>query len=91
MYRIRPPSRLEDSNSDNDASNHWESDQSKPKRKKLFLQHSTPPPVVPEMPNTQERSANTSFSTPILVASSVTSQETDVQASASHQLPTERI
>ncbi|CAK8674653.1 unnamed protein product [Clavelina lepadiformis] len=88
--KIRPPSRLEDSNSDNDASNHWESDQSKPKRKKLFLQHSTPPPVVPEMPNTQERSANTSFSTPILVASSVTSQETDVQASASHQLPTER-
>ncbi|XP_076803357.1 uncharacterized protein LOC143466047 isoform X7 [Clavelina lepadiformis] len=70
--------------------NHWESDQSKPKRKKLFLQHSTPPPVVPEMPNTQERSANTSFTTPILVASSVTSQETDVQASASHQLPTER-
>ncbi|XP_076803356.1 uncharacterized protein LOC143466047 isoform X6 [Clavelina lepadiformis] len=75
--KIRPPSRLEESNSDNDASNHWESDQSKPKRKKLFLQHSTPPPVVPEMPNTQERS-------------SVTSQETDVQASASHQLPTER-
>ncbi|XP_076803351.1 uncharacterized protein LOC143466047 isoform X1 [Clavelina lepadiformis] len=107
--KIRPPSRLEESNSDNDASehiycsNHWESDQSKPKRKKLFLQHSTPPPVVPEMPNTQERrsdklcyqflcfgSANTSFTTPILVASSVTSQETDVQASASHQLPTER-
>ncbi|CAK8680016.1 unnamed protein product [Clavelina lepadiformis] len=75
--KIRPPSRLEESNSDNDASNHWESDQSKPKRKKLFLQHSTPPPVVPEMPNTQERS-------------SVTSQETDVQASALHQLPTER-
>ncbi|XP_076806037.1 uncharacterized protein LOC143449650 [Clavelina lepadiformis] len=54
-FLIRPPSRLEDSNYDNDASNHWESDQSKPKRKKLFLQHSTPPPVVPEMPNTQER------------------------------------
>ncbi|XP_076810205.1 uncharacterized protein LOC143452931 isoform X3 [Clavelina lepadiformis] len=67
-FLIRPPSRLEESNSDNDASNHWESDQSKPKRKKLFSQHSTPPPVVPEMPNTQERSANTSFSTPILVA-----------------------
>ncbi|CAK8693288.1 unnamed protein product [Clavelina lepadiformis] len=34
-------------------------------------------------------SANTSFTTPILVSSSVTSQQTDNQASASHQLLTE--